>query len=40
METGFDRDDPHLLRSPAFVAKVDEIWDLVRAEAQEATRHR
>jgi len=36
----FDRDDPHLMRSPAFVEKVDEIWDLVRTEALEATRRK
>jgi NitT/TauT family transport system ATP-binding protein len=33
IETGFDRGDPGLLKSPRFVDKVDEIWQLVRAEA-------
>src|SRR5689334_15828419 len=28
-----DKTDPHLARSPAFGAKVDEIWGLVREEA-------
>ena len=28
-----DKSDPHLFRSPAFAAKVDEIWSLVREEA-------
>jgi NitT/TauT family transport system ATP-binding protein len=28
-----DKADPHLFRSPAFAAKVDEIWGLVREEA-------
>jgi len=40
VEADFDRDDPHLMRSPAFVEKVDEIWDLVRTEAQEASRRK
>jgi len=31
-----DKTDPHLLRSPAFAAKVDEIWGLVREEAIKA----
>jgi NitT/TauT family transport system ATP-binding protein len=30
---GLDKRDPHLARSPAFGAKVDEIWGLVREEA-------
>jgi NitT/TauT family transport system ATP-binding protein len=34
--TAFDKNDPHLVRSKAFVDKVDEIWDLVRAEAIKA----
>jgi NitT/TauT family transport system ATP-binding protein len=33
VETRFDHRDPSLLRSPAFVEKVDEIWNLVRSEA-------
>jgi len=31
-----DRTDPHIYRSPAFAEKVDEIWGLVRDEAQKA----
>jgi NitT/TauT family transport system ATP-binding protein len=31
-----DKRDPHLFRSPAFAAKVDEIWGLVREEALKA----
>ena len=31
-----DKADPHLMRSPAFGAKVDEIWSLVREEALKA----
>jgi NitT/TauT family transport system ATP-binding protein len=31
-----DKTDPHLARSPAFGAKVDEIWGLVREEALKA----
>ncbi|MBI3514053.1 MAG: ABC transporter ATP-binding protein [Proteobacteria bacterium] len=38
VETRFDRADPGLLKSPAFVDKVDEIWHLVRAEAIAAQR--
>ncbi len=33
VETRFDKSDPHLLKAPAFVEKVDEIWNLVRDEA-------
>ena len=33
VETRFDKADPHLLKAPAFVEKVDEIWNLVRDEA-------
>jgi len=33
-----DRADPHIYRSPAFAEKVDEIWGLVRDEAQKAQR--
>jgi NitT/TauT family transport system ATP-binding protein len=31
-----EKSDPHLVRSPAFGAKVDEIWGLVREEALKA----
>jgi hypothetical protein len=34
----FDRDDPHLLKSPAFRERVDDIWGLVRDEAVKAQR--
>ena len=33
VETRFDKSDPHILKSPDFVGKVDEIWNLVRDEA-------
>jgi NitT/TauT family transport system ATP-binding protein len=36
VETSFDRSDPHLAKSKPFVEKVDEIWELVRAEAIKA----
>jgi NitT/TauT family transport system ATP-binding protein len=36
IETNFDRSDPHLFKSKPFVEKVDEIWDLVKAEAIKA----
>ena len=36
IETSFDRSDPHLAKTKPFVDKVDEIWDLVRAEAIKA----
>ena len=36
VETNFDRSDPHLFKSKPFVDKVDEIWELVRAEAIKA----
>ncbi len=36
VETGFDRSDPHVLKSKLFVEKVDEIWGLVRDEALKA----
>src|SRR5262249_54558911 len=32
VETRFDKDDPGLARSPAFVV-VDHVWNLVRGEA-------
>ena len=34
----FDRADPHLLKSKAFVDKVDEVWGLVHDEAVRAQR--
>ena len=36
VETRFNNRDPSLLRSPAFVEKVDDIWNLVRIEAIKA----
>jgi len=36
VETRFDKSDPDLLKSKAFVDKVDEIWGLVRDEAVKA----
>ena len=43
VDTKFDKNDPGLFKSQAFVDKVDEIWNLVREEAikvQEASaRH-
>ena len=34
--TDFDHDDPGLFKSKPFIDKVDEIWNLVRAEALKA----
>ena len=36
VDTKFDKNDPDILRSKAFVEKVDEIWNLVRDEAIKA----
>jgi NitT/TauT family transport system ATP-binding protein len=36
VETGFDKSNPHIFKTPAFIDKVDEIWDLVRIEAIKA----
>ena len=36
VETKFDKSDPAILKSRAFVDKVDEIWNLVRDEAIKA----
>ncbi len=36
VDTKFDNRDPGLLRSKAFVEKVDELWNLVRVEAIKA----
>ena len=36
IDLNFDRDDPHLTKTKAFVDKVDEIWELVRGEAIKA----
>jgi NitT/TauT family transport system ATP-binding protein len=38
VETGFDKDDPGISRSPAFVEMVDHVWNLVRGEAILAER--
>jgi NitT/TauT family transport system ATP-binding protein len=36
IDVNFDRADPHLFKSKAFVERVDEIWGLVRDEARKA----
>ena len=36
VETRFDKSDPDLIKTKAFVEKVDEIWSLVRDEAIKA----
>jgi NitT/TauT family transport system ATP-binding protein len=36
VETKFERNDPGLFKMPAFVDKVDEIWNMVRDEAIKA----
>ena len=36
IDLDFDRSDPHLTKTKAFVDKVDEIWELVRGEAIKA----
>ena len=38
VEIGFDKVDPGISRSPAFVEMVDHIWNLVRTEAVLAAR--
>ena len=38
VDNRLDRDDPDLLRCPAFVETVDRVWNLVRAEAILAER--
>jgi NitT/TauT family transport system ATP-binding protein len=40
VETTFDKNDPDLLKTRAFVEKVDEIWNLVRIEAIKAQEGR
>jgi NitT/TauT family transport system ATP-binding protein len=36
VDTRFDKNDPDIFKNPAFVDKVDEIWNLVREEAIKA----
>ena len=36
LDNKFDKSDPHLRKSKLFIDKVDEIWDLVKAEAIKA----
>jgi NitT/TauT family transport system ATP-binding protein len=36
VDTSFDKNDPNIFKSKPFVDKVDEIWNLVRAEAIKA----
>ena len=38
VETRFDKDDPGLARSTAFVEMVDHVWSLVRGDAILAER--
>ena len=38
VETRFDKNDPGVARTPAFVETVDHVWNLVRAEAILAQR--
>jgi NitT/TauT family transport system ATP-binding protein len=33
VDTRFDKNDSDIFKNPAFVEKVDEIWNLVREEA-------
>jgi NitT/TauT family transport system ATP-binding protein len=40
IDTQFDKTDPHVFKSKAFVDKVDEIWGLVRDEAIKAQASR
>ena len=40
IDTKFDKTDPHIFKSKAFVDKVDEIWGLVRDEAIKAQASR
>src|SRR5436190_3574521 len=40
IETRFDKNDPDLFKSRAFIDKVDEIWNLVRIEAIKALEER
>jgi NitT/TauT family transport system ATP-binding protein len=40
VEVAFDKNDPDLQRSPAFLEMVDHVWNLVRAEAIRADRSR
>jgi NitT/TauT family transport system ATP-binding protein len=40
VETKFDKNDPHMFKTKAFVDKVDEIWELVRIEAIKAQEKR
>jgi NitT/TauT family transport system ATP-binding protein len=36
VDTGFDRSDARMVKSKAFIEKVEELWDLVRIEAIKA----
>jgi NitT/TauT family transport system ATP-binding protein len=40
VETKFDKTDPSIFKTPAFVDKVDELWNLVRDEAIKAQEAR
>jgi NitT/TauT family transport system ATP-binding protein len=39
VETRFDNRNPGILRSKEFIEKVEEIWNLVRVEANKAQEH-
>jgi NitT/TauT family transport system ATP-binding protein len=40
VDTAFDKADPEVHRTKAFVDKVDEVWSLVRDEAVKALEKR
>jgi len=40
VNTGFDKNDPHVHKSKAFVDKTEEIWELVKIEAIKAQQKR
>jgi len=40
LDNRFDKSDPHIHKSKVFVDKVDEIWELVKAEAIKAQGER
>ena len=40
VDTKFDKNDPNIHKAPAFVEKVDELWNLVKVEAIKAQRTR
>src|ERR1700686_1421965 len=40
VDTKFDKNDPNIHKAPAFVEKVDELWNLVKVKAIKAQRTR